>query len=358
MDLALRLARRGWGTVWPSVSVGCLLVKEGAIIAQGWTQPGGRPHAEIHALEQAGAAARGATAYVTLEPCAHHGRAGPCCEALVAAGVARAVIPIEDPDPRTAGQGIARMRAGGVQVDLGLLADEAREVAAGFLLRLSLGRPLVTAKIAASLDGRIATHSGASRWITGPQARAFGHRLRAENDAIAVGGATALLDDPSLDCRLPGLAARSPVRVIFDGRLSLPLTAQMVRTARQQPTWVLTRDDADRARQRALKDAGVTVLPVPLTDGQMDLTQALTKLGDQGLTRLLVEGGGRLIAALLAQDLIDTLHWFRAPMLIGGDGIAAIAAYGIDRPDQARRFRRVDTLFLDQDLLETFTVER
>lgn len=358
MDLALRLARRGWGQVWPSVSVGCLLVKEGRIIAQGWTQPGGRPHAEIHALEQAGAAARGATAYVTLEPCAHHGRAGPCCDALAAAGVARAVIAIEDPDPRTAGQGIARMRASGMTVEVGLMADDARDVAAGFLLRLALGRPLVTAKIAASLDGRIATHSGASRWITGPQARAFGHRLRAETDAIAVGGATALLDDPALDCRLPGMAARSPVRVIFDGRLSLPLTAQMVRTARQQPTWVLTRGDADRARQRALAEAGVTVLPIPLTEGQMDLSQALIALGDQGLTRLLVEGGGRLIAALLAQDLIDTLHWFRAPLLIGGDGIAAVAAYGIDIPDQARRFRRVDSVFLGDDLLETFTIER
>ncbi len=146
MTLALRLARRGWGRVWPSVSVGCLLVKDGAIIAQGWTQPGGRPHAEIHALHQAGEAARGATAYVTLEPCAHHGRAGPCCDALLAAGIARAVIAIEDPDPRTAGQGIARMRAGGVAVEVGLMADEAREVAAGFLLRLALGRPLVTAK--------------------------------------------------------------------------------------------------------------------------------------------------------------------------------------------------------------------
>lgn len=358
MTLALRLARRGWGRVWPSVSVGCLLVKDGAIIAQGWTQPGGRPHAEIHALEQAGEAARGATAYVTLEPCAHHGRAGPCCDALVAAGIARAVIAIEDPDPRTAGQGIARMRAGGVAVDVGLLADEARDVAAGFLLRLALGRPLVTAKIAASLDGRIATHTGTSRWITGPQARAFGHRLRAENDAIAVGGQTALLDDPALDCRLPGLTDRSPVRVVFDGRLALPLTAQMVRTARQQPTWILAREDADKARQRAFKDAGVTVVPVPVAGERMDLAAALTRLGDHGITRLLVEGGGRLIAALLAEDLIDTLHWFRAPMLIGGDGTPAVAAYGIDTPDTARRFRRVDSVFLGDDLLETFTVER
>jgi len=358
MTLALRLARRGWGQVWPSVSVGCLLVKDGAIIAQGWTQAGGRPHAEIHALTQAGDAARGATAYVTLEPCAHHGRAGPCCDALVEAGVTRAVIAMEDPDPRTCGQGIARMRAGGIQVDLGVMAEEAQAVAAGFLLRVTLGRPLVTVKIATSLDGRIAAHTGASRWITGPQARAFGHRLRAEHDAIAVGGATALMDDPTLDCRLPGLGHRSPVRVIIDGRLSLPLTSQMVRTASWHPTWVLTRQDSDKDRQRALKDAGVRVFTVPIHDGQMDLPNALAILGEMGLTRLLVEGGGRLIAGLLGADLIDALHWFRAPSVIGGDGIPAIAAYGVDAPDLARRFRRVDTVFLGEDLLESFTVER
>ncbi|MFY8105881.1 MAG: bifunctional diaminohydroxyphosphoribosylaminopyrimidine deaminase/5-amino-6-(5-phosphoribosylamino)uracil reductase RibD [Elstera sp.] len=358
MTLALRLARRGLGQVWPSVAVGCVLVKDGAVIAQGWTQAGGRPHAEIHALAQAGEAARGSTAYVSLEPCAHYGRADPCCDALVAAGIARAVIALEDPDPRTSGQGIARMRAGGIQVDVGTLAEEASAVAAGFLLRVTLGRPLVTVKIATSLDGRIAAHTGASRWITGEQARAFGHRLRAEHDAIAVGGATALMDDPALDCRLPGLAHRSPVRVIIDGRLSLPLTAQVVRSASWHPTWVLTRTDSDKDRQRALKDAGVRVLTVPLHDGQMDLPKALALLGEYGLTRLLVEGGGRLIAGLLSADLIDALHWFRAPSVIGGDGISSIAAYGVDTPDLARRFRRVDTLFLGEDLLESYTIER
>src|SRR5579862_7078692 len=210
---ALSLARRGLGNTWPNPAVGCVLVREGRVVGRGWTQPGGRPHAETEALARAGRAARGATAYVTLEPCCHHGRTPPCADALIAAGLSRVVAAIEDPDPRVAGGGLARLRAAGLDVESGLCAAEAAEINAGFLSRLRLGRPLVTLKLATSLDGRIATASGESRWITGGPARERAHLLRATHDAILVGTDTVIADNPELTCRLPGLAGHSPVRV-------------------------------------------------------------------------------------------------------------------------------------------------
>jgi len=359
MQAALTLARRGLGRVWPNPAVGCVIVRDGQVVGRGWTQPGGRPHAETEALHQAGAAAQGATAYVTLEPCNHHGRTPPCTDALIAAGVARVVVAIEDPDPRVEGRGLARLRDAGIAVELGLRASEAAELNAGFFLKITLGRPLVAVKMATSLDGRIATHTGQSQWITGHDARAYGHLLRAQHDAILIGSGTALADDPALTCRLAGLEQRSPVRVIVDSRLRTPLTSALVRGARQVPTWVLTREDAARDRIAAYRDAGVVVTPFPAgDDGSLDLSAALKHLATAGITRLLVEGGGAVIAGLLRADLVDRLYHFRAALAIGGDGIAAIAGYGIDRLTQAARFVRDGVVSLGEDCLETYHIER
>ncbi|HEX5318357.1 MAG TPA: bifunctional diaminohydroxyphosphoribosylaminopyrimidine deaminase/5-amino-6-(5-phosphoribosylamino)uracil reductase RibD [Stellaceae bacterium] len=341
MRAALALARRGLGNTWPNPAVGCVLVNEGRVVGRGWTQPGGRPHAETEALRRAGPAAKGATAYVTLEPCAHHGKTPPCAGALIAAGVARVAAAIEDPDPRVAGKGLARLRAAGIVVDEGLCAAEAEEVNAGFLQRVRTGRPLVTLKLAATLDGRIATASGESRWITGPAARERAHALRAGHDAILVGTGTVIADDPELTCRLPGLTDRSPLRIVFDRHLRIPPAARVF----APPCWVLTAaPDAPELRAR-----GVEVVPAP-----PDLGETLRVLGARGLTRVLVEGGGRLAASLLAAGLVDRLVWMRAPMAIGGEGIPAIAALGLARLADAPRFELVSSVTIGGDVVETY----
>src|SRR3546814_156950 len=256
MDMALDLARRGLGRVWPNPAVGCILVRDRRIVGRGWTQPGGRPHAETVALAQSGAAAQGATAYLTLEPCSHHGKTPPCADALVAAGIARAVVAVGDPDPRVNGNGLARLRKAGVTVELGLRSDEAAELNAGFFTRTLVGRPLVTLKLATTLDGRIAIHDGQSRWITGETARAWAHGLRARSDAIMVGSGTVLADDPQLTCRLPGLEDRSPVRIVVDSRLRIPLTARLFSTAREIPTWLVPVRGAEPSRLATISDCG------------------------------------------------------------------------------------------------------
>jgi len=349
MTAALALARRGLGRVWPNPAVGCVLVQEqaaddGVVVGRGWTQPGGRPHAEVEALARAGVAARGATAYVTLEPCAHYGKTPPCADALVAAGVARVVVALTDPDPRVSGRGIGILRAAGVRVDEGLGTNRARRIVAGFLCRVEQGRPLVTVKAAATLDGRIATARGESRWITGPEARAVGHRLRATHDAIAVGIGTALADDPLLDCRLPGLDDRSPVRVVFDGALRLPPGGRLVSSAGRTPVWVLCRADAidspdGISRRGRLEDAGVRVLPLSSdAAGHVDAGAALGILGEAGLTSLLVEGGGRLIGSLLTAGLVDRLAWMTAPRLLGDGARSVLVGFGVDRLAESANF--------------------
>lgn len=355
MQAALGLARRNLGQVWPNPAVGCVLVKDGRVVGRGFTAPGGRPHAETVALAQAGTAARGATAYVTLEPCSHHGQTGPCADALIAAGIARAVVAVEDPDPRVSGNGLRRLRDAGMTVDVGLCAEAAAELNAGFFLRVGKGRPLVTLKVATSLDGRIATHSGESQWITGAEARVAGHRLRAEADAILVGSGTAMIDNPELTCRLPGLEGRSPLRLVVDGRLRLPLTSKLVATAGQPGTGVITLTGNDPERLSAFADCGVDVIEVARgADGNVDLAAAFIELGGRGLTRVLVEGGAHLAAALLRAGLVDRLAWFRAPMLLGGDGIPAVVSFGVGRLDQAPRFESLSLGELGDDLFEYF----
>jgi diaminohydroxyphosphoribosylaminopyrimidine deaminase/5-amino-6-(5-phosphoribosylamino)uracil reductase len=240
MRAALQIAARGLGNTWPNPSVGCVLVKEGVVIARGWTQPGGRPHAEAEALARAGEAARGATAYVTLEPCSHHGRTPPCCEALIRAGVSRVVVALRDPDSRVDGRGLARLRAAGITVEEGLMGAEAAALTAGFIRRVTRGLPIVTLKLASTLDGRIATASGESRWITGEGARRAVHALRARHDAVMIGSGTAIADDPELNCRIPGMDPVPMLRVVADARLRLPLASKLIAGAAVLPTWVLT----------------------------------------------------------------------------------------------------------------------
>ena len=354
MRAALALARRGLGVVWPNPAVGCVLIgADGDVVGRGWTQPGGRPHAETEALARAGAAASGATAYVTLEPCSHTGETPPCADALVAARVARVVVAVADPDPRVAGAGMARLREAGLTVECGVCAAAAETVNAGYLLRQRRGYPLLTLKTATTLDGRIATHTGESQWITGESARAYGHGLRATHDAIMVGVGTALADDPDLTCRLPGLEDRSPVRIVVDPGLRLPLTARLVADAQTTPTWLVCREGADRRRVAALEDLGVDVIELPPDGSGYPAPAAiLAALGARGLTRVLLEGGATLAAAFLRADRVDRIAWFRSAGLIGGDGIPAVEAFGVDAISRMAAFERVETRSMGADLLE------
>lgn len=360
MQTALRLARRGLGNVAPNPAVGCVIVgRDGCVAGRGWTQSGGRPHAETEALRRAGVSARGATAFVTLEPCAHHGQTPPCTEALITAGVSRVVVGAEDPDPRVSGAGLRRLKSAGVAVSTGVCAEEADRLNEGFFRRVRDGRPLVTLKLATTLDGRTATQRGESQWITGEIARAHGHLLRARNDAIMIGIGTALSDNPLLTCRLPGLSGRTALRVLVDGRLRLPLTSRLVATVKEAPLVVLTRGDTPQVRRQAFVSAGVKLLDVPVdATGEMDLGAGLHVLGQMGMTRLLVEGGARLAASLIRAELVDRLAWYRAGRLIGGDGLAAIAALGLDKLDDTPAFTLLTRRQLGEDILETYARRR
>ena len=351
MRHALALAERGLGTTAPNPSVGCVIVAENRVVGRGWTQRGGRPHAETMALAEAGDAARGATAYVTLEPCAHHGETPPCANALVEAGVARVVVAVEDPDPRVSGKGIAMLRAAGIEVTTGLREREAAALNAGFFLRVKENRPLVTLKMAQSLDGKTATVSGQSKWITGPEARRFGHLLRAKNDAILIGIETALADDPELTCRLSGLEDRSPVRIVLDTRLRLPESAKLVRTAKQTPTIVFTVANGGGT----LVASGVEIVKVARDPrGRPDVGAVLAELARRGITRVLVEGGAAVHAAFIDRGLADRLEVFRAPIVLGGSGRNAVDALAALDLDEASRFVPAGRRALWPDVLESF----
>lgn len=352
MRAALVLARRHIGRTWPNPAVGCVIVRDGRVVGRGATADGGRPHAEAAALARAGDAARGADVYVTLEPCAHEGRAGACSDALIAAGVARVVGAIEDPDPRTAGDGFARLRAAGIAVEVGLEAGAARALNEGFLRRIVEGRPMLTLKLATSLDGRIATHRGDSRWISGELARARVQALRATHDAVMVGTGTALADDPELTCRLPGGETPPAVRIVLDRHLRIPLTRKLVRSAATIPTWILTSRHADPARAETLRHAGVVLIEVEEASEGLDLASAMRALAARGLTRILCEGGGHLAAGLLRGDLVDHLVCFRSGLAIGGDGRPALADFGVDALRDAPRLQRCAQEPCGEDIVE------
>ena len=350
MAMALALAERGLGNVWPNPAVGCVLVKDGRVVGRGWTQPGGRPHAESEAIERAGDAARGSTAYVTLEPCAHHGRTPPCTDLMLASGIARTVVAAVDPDPRVDGKGIARLRAAGVEVEVGCLEAEACRLNGGFFARMRRRRPEVALKLATSADGRIATASGDSQWITGEAARAEGHRLRLRHDAILVGSGTALADDPTLNCRLPGLEDRSPVRVVLDRRLRLAPDSRLARSASSQPLWLFSRE-TDSSAATAVLARGATLFPIVEGEPGLQLREMLAVLAEQGVTRLLVEGGAAVATAFLRAGLVDRLFLFDAPLLIGADGQPATHSLAVRRLGDAQRWRRVDERLLEEDRL-------
>ncbi|MEZ5752067.1 MAG: bifunctional diaminohydroxyphosphoribosylaminopyrimidine deaminase/5-amino-6-(5-phosphoribosylamino)uracil reductase RibD [Paracoccaceae bacterium] len=329
MQLALTLGQRGLGQTWPNPAVGCVIVRDGVILGRGWTQPGGRPHAEVRALAQAGDAARGATAYVTLEPCAHHGKTPPCAEALIAAGVARVVTALTDPDQRVAGKGHAMLRAAGITVTEGVEAEAARRANLGFLSRITRGRPMVTLKLALTLDARIATATGESRWITGPEARRAVHMMRARHDAVLVGAGTARADDPDLRVRDLG-PVRQPVRIVADSRLGVPVASRLGRSAAEAPVWLLHGPHPQAAARRAWEEAGADLIGCAADPmGRIDAPDALARLGARGLTRVLCEGGGGLAASLLAADLVDELVVFGAGHIFGADGTPAIGPMGV-----------------------------
>ena len=351
MQLALALGRRGHGRVWPNPSVGCVLVgAQGTLVGRGWTQDGGRPHAEVMALKQAGTRARGATAYVTLEPCAHFGKTGPCADALIAAGVRRAVVAIEDPDARVSGRGLSMLREAGVDVAVGCGAAEAARDLQGFLLRIEQNRPLVTLKLASSFDGRIATGSGQSQWITGPDARRAVHMMRARHDAVMVGGGTARADDPSLTVRDMGIDPQ-PVRVVVSRRIDLPLTSTLARTASDIPVWICHGRDADPDLIATWEGLGAKLLPCETKAGQLDPGSVVTALADKGLTRVFCEGGGQLAASLLDAGLVDRLVGFTAGLAIGAEGLPSIGALGLGQLAQAQRFSLASVRQIGADVM-------
>ena len=336
MALALSLGRRGHGRVWPNPAVGCVLVRDGRVVGRGWTQPGGRPHAEVVALTQAGEAARGATAYVTLEPCAHTGKTPPCCDALIAAGIARVVVAIEDPDPRVDGGGLTRLRDAGIEVVTGVLAEEARIDHLGFLLKTNEGRPRVTLKLAMSLDGRIATSTGESQWITGPEARRTVHAMRARHDAVMVGAGTVRADLPSLTVRDLG-TEHQPVRVVLTNGLDLPREGPLFETAKDIPVWVIHGTGAREDLQDAWRRAGAQLIDIG--EARVGAKAALKALGAAGITRVFSEGGGQVASGLLQAGLVDQLVVFSAGMMLGADGQAGVGALGLDSLVGAERFR-------------------
>ena len=354
MALALTLGRRGLGRTWPNPAVGAVIVKDGPIVGRGWTQPGGRPHAEIEALRRAGPAARGATLYVTLEPCSHYGKSPPCADAVIAAGVARVVSALEDPNPEVAGAGHARLRAAGITVDVGLGAEEARRDHAGHIRRMRDGRPHVMLKLAASADGKAGAAGRKPFAITGERTRERVHLLRARSDAIMVGIGTALADDPILTCRLPGMADYSPLRIVLDSSLRLPPGSRLVRSAQEVPLWVIAGPDAPAAGKAMLEAAGVTVLAAARTDGGLDLGATLRLLAERGISRLMVEAGPILAAALLGADLIDEVALFRSNKVVGPDGIDALDGMPLTMLSQSPHLASIQSEAIGEDSCEIF----
>jgi diaminohydroxyphosphoribosylaminopyrimidine deaminase/5-amino-6-(5-phosphoribosylamino)uracil reductase len=355
MELALGLGRRGLGRTWPNPAVGAVVVRHEAdgpvIVGRGWTHPGGRPHAETQALGRAGATARGATLYVTLEPCSHHGRTPPCADAIIAAGIARVVSALEDPNPQVAGTGHRRLAAAGIAVTIGIGADEARRAHAGHIRRMRERRPHVILKLAVSADGKAGLAGRRPAAITGELARARVHLMRARSDAVLTGIGTVLADDPLLTCRLPGMTARSPVRVVLDSALRLPIDSRLVASVPETPLWVVSGENAAADQAQALRAAGVEVLPCSAAGG-LDLLAVLARLAERGITRVMVEAGPILAAAMLKADLVDEAAVLRSSKRIGADGINALEGLPLTALMQSPRLELIRTEFAGADTIE------
>jgi diaminohydroxyphosphoribosylaminopyrimidine deaminase / 5-amino-6-(5-phosphoribosylamino)uracil reductase len=358
MALALALGRRGLGNTWPNPAVGAVIVRNEphgpVVVARGWTQAGGRPHAEVEALRRAGAAARGATIYTTLEPCSHFGQTPPCADAIIAAGIARVVSALDDPNPEIAGEGYRRLRAQGITVVTGVGAEEARRAHAGHVRRMREGRPHVMLKLAVSADGKAGLSGRRPAAITGEAAWERVHRWRATHDAILIGIGTALADDPLLTVRLPGMTPRSPVRVVLDSALRLPPQGKLVRGAREVPLWIVAAPDAPSARERALREQGAEVLRVDGGAGQRDLAALLKLLAARGITRLMVEGGPTVAAAFLTAGLVDEAALLRALGTIGPDGIDALEGLPLTALTQSPQLHSRGVETVGNDTVEIF----
>jgi diaminohydroxyphosphoribosylaminopyrimidine deaminase/5-amino-6-(5-phosphoribosylamino)uracil reductase len=358
MALALALGRRGLGRTWPNPSVGAVIVRDEAtgpvIVGRGWTQPGGRPHAETEALTRAGEAARGATLYVTLEPCSHHGKTPPCADAIIKAGVARVVSAMADPNPQVAGAGHWRLAENGVTVEVGIGANEARRDNAGHIRRMTDGRPQTIVKLAVSADGKVGLSGRRPVQITGSAVRNEVHLMRAMSDAVLTGIGTVLSDDPLLTCRLPGMAARSPVRVVLDSRLRLPLDSRLVATAREAPAWVVTSEGAPQEPEQALRARGVNVSRIGSAAGRLDLNATLKALAGRGISRLMIEAGPIVSAAFVRADLVDEAVVFRSPKAIGPDGIDALEGLPLDALTKSPRLSMTGRETAGADTVERF----
>jgi diaminohydroxyphosphoribosylaminopyrimidine deaminase / 5-amino-6-(5-phosphoribosylamino)uracil reductase len=359
MAAALRLGRRNLGQTHPNPAVGALVVKtdggKPVVVGRGWTARGGRPHAETIALDEAGDAARGATAYVTLEPCAHEGQTRSCAQALIDARIARVVTPMDDPDSRVAGKGHAMLAAAGVEVSTGVLAQQAARTHAGHISRITNGRPQVTLKLAVSADGMIGRREGERMIITGKSAFDAVQAMRCEADIVMIGIGTALVDDPRLTVRLPGLSDRSPVRVVLDASARLKLNSQLIQTAKDVPLVVVVSRVAMEDRKKALVDAGATILEVG-EEGEdaIDIGEALARLAEDGFTRVFAEGGSQIASSLMADDLLDEVILIRAPVVVGPDGVRALGGYALSAIERSPRFRLIEQVSLGEDQMRRY----
>ncbi|UCG13955.1 MAG: bifunctional diaminohydroxyphosphoribosylaminopyrimidine deaminase/5-amino-6-(5-phosphoribosylamino)uracil reductase RibD [Deltaproteobacteria bacterium] len=352
MRIALRLAARGVGHTSPNPMVGAVVVKDGELLGKGYHQEAGGPHAEIHALQRASTRARGACLYVTLEPCNHHGRTPPCTEAIIRSGVTRVVIGCSDPNPRVAGGGAGFLRSGGIRVEVGVLEEKCRRLNEPFIKHVTTGLPLVVAKVAASLDGKIASYRGDSQWISNERSRRFVHRLRHELDAIAVGVGTVIADNPRLTSRLPRQKVRNPLRIILDTNLRTPPESQVVGDTGEAPTLIATGPAPSRSRKDALEQLGVEILVLPLERGRVALSALLRELGNRGITSLLVEGGAEVHGAFFYENLVDKVYIFFAPKIIGGsDAVPMVGGTGVPTVAEASNLKQVRLRRLDDDIM-------
>jgi len=357
MALAFTLGRRNLGRTWPNPAVGAVVVKDGLILGRGWTQEGGRPHAEVEALRHARKNApdgdlKGATMYVTLEPCSHHGKTPPCADAIVRAGLTRVVSALEDPNPDVSGKGHERLRGKGIAVDIGLAADEACRAHIGHITRTREARPFVTLKLAISADGKVGLAGRTPVSLSSEAARTHVFQMRAQSDAILVGIGTVLSDNPQLTCRLPGMEERSPVRVLLDARLRVPMSVSVIATVRDVPTWVFCSTKASPIAEDILQQKGCKVFRVDEADGKLDLGQVLKTLAGEGITRLMVEGGPTIAASFVAADLIDAAVLLHSQKTVGDDGIDALE--GLPLSALTDRLQAQGSETVGTDRVETF----
>lgn len=349
MRKALALAERNLGCTAPNPSVGCVIVKNDQIIAEGITKMGGRPHAETIALEKAGSNARGADLYVTLEPCSHHGKTPPCAESIVKAGIKRVFIANIDPSEKVLGKGIKTLKDAGIRVETGIMEDQASKINEGFFSVCNRGRPFVTLKLATSLDGKIATSKKESKWITNDLARKYAHMLRAKSDAIVTGIGTVLQDDPDMTCRIAGLEGRSPVRIVLDSKLRIDKKSKILQNADKAPTWIITSEKCNGDIK------GATIIKnKENNEGSIDLASMLKMLADKDITTVMVECGSRLATSFIKSGLVDRIIWVKAPILIGNDGIAAIGNLGLNKLEDKIRLILEDSFRLEDNIVEIY----